>query len=385
MCDMSERSYEFTLHGNRMVAQTVNDTSFPDMDAAMIFSTLRDSLFPVPFCEYLKRYIFLKAGMHGSYRKIPFESYYETLVDAFHDTGTPASLNRGNTRLSLRAREWLQQRTVRRHVVLLLGFGLSMSPEDVNLFLTCGIHDHHLDDQNPLERICSYCYENRYGYSKMEQLWRIYQSDEAMDLKLARIAENQPRGREASQRVIEQDTALLRDLFLHKSDSGATFMILETRRRFQLLYDQVCKKIQSMRQSEKPVQPHDVEDVICSSIPKNQHGNLVSEMNSSLKAELAGKRMSRQRIHELLHRISEPNRYDLITLRFFLCAEPVARDSDPMILYKRFLRETNEDLEACGYSDLYTASPYECFILMCILSIDPLATYTDVLEMAYNN
>ena len=34
--------------------------------------------------------------------------------------------------------------------------------------------------------------------------------------------------------------------------------------------------------------------------------------------------------------------------------------------------------------ELYVANPYECFILMCILSDDPLGTYADVWEMAYD-
>ena len=40
-------------------------------------------------------------------------------------------------------------------------------------------------------------------------------------------------------------------------------------------------------------------------------------------------------------------------------------------------------LAACGYGGLYVATPYECFILMCILSEDPLSTYCDVWEMSY--
>ena len=34
---------------------------------------------------------------------------------------------------------------------------------------------------------------------------------------------------------------------------------------------------------------------------------------------------------------------------------------------------------------LYIANPYECFILMCLLSEDPLGTYSDVLEVSYRS
>ena len=32
---------------------------------------------------------------------------------------------------------------------------------------------------------------------------------------------------------------------------------------------------------------------------------------------------------------------------------------------------------------LYVANPYECFVLMCMLSVSPLETYTEVIEKSY--
>ena len=48
-----------------------------------------------------------------------------------------------------------------------------------------------------------------------------------------------------------------------------------------------------------------------------------------------------------------------------------------------FLDSTNEILEKCFMGKFYIQNPYECFLLMCMLSDDPLGTYADVWELSY--
>ena len=45
----------------------------------------------------------------------------------------------------------------------------------------------------------------------------------------------------------------------------------------------------------------------------------------------------------------------------------------------------NRILERCFLGELYVSNPYECFVLMCILSEEPLSTYADVWELSYQN
>ena len=40
--------------------------------------------------------------------------------------------------------------------------------------------------------------------------------------------------------------------------------------------------------------------------------------------------------------------------------------------------------EGCFLGELYISNPYECFVLMCILSEDPLGPYADVWEKSYD-
>ena len=51
--------------------------------------------------------------------------------------------------------------------------------------------------------------------------------------------------------------------------------------------------------------------------------------------------------------------------------------------YFRFQESTDEILEKCCMGQLYIQNPYECFVLMCLLSQDPLGTYADVWELSY--
>ncbi|MDR1616957.1 MAG: hypothetical protein LBR98_08100, partial [Syntrophomonadaceae bacterium] len=51
--------------------------------------------------------------------------------------------------------------------------------------------------------------------------------------------------------------------------------------------------------------------------------------------------------------------------------------------YTAFVDSANRMLNECLMGELYVANPYECFILMCILSDGPLAAYADVWEKSF--
>ena len=63
--------------------------------------------------------------------------------------------------------------------------------------------------------------------------------------------------------------------------------------------------------------------------------------------------------------------------------ETEAADANAKARYMSFIETTNRYLGQCLFGELYIANPYECFVLMCILSEDPLGIYADVLEMSY--
>ena len=76
-------------------------------------------------------------------------------------------------------------------------------------------------------------------------------------------------------------------------------------------------------------------------------------------------------------------RFDLITLIFFTYSQKVDEIPDAKKRLMAFVERTNAVLEQCSMGQLYVTNPYECFVLMCMLTESPLGTYAVVWEKAY--
>ena len=156
------------------------------------------------------------------------------------------------------------------------------------------------------------------------------------------------------------------------------------------LYDyEKIERVQKFRENKRlftkdDISESDIEHIICSAIPTDRHGNLTPSKASQLNEQFAGKRFSRQRIGEILTGNSEISRFDLITLNFFIYSQKTQEYPDAKQRYSKFLNSTNEILEKCSMGSFYIQNPYECFVLMCILTLDPLGTYADVWELSYD-
>lgn len=165
--DFTERAYD-------SMYDIVDDVNFREHDAELIYKALASRLKAIPFGNYLKRYIYKKAGLDGKYDEIPIKEYQNIIRDSFADNHTPASFTQVSSKLSALSKNWLTQKTVKRNVVFLLGFGLNMSLEDVNDFLTKALRESKINFKDPFEIICWYCYKNNYNYLKFEKLWQAY-------------------------------------------------------------------------------------------------------------------------------------------------------------------------------------------------------------------
>ena len=105
--------------------------------------------------------------------------------------------------------------------------------------------------------------------------------------------------------------------------------------------------------------------------------NTLINQTDELQAESA------EHFASLLHRQTLPERRDLITLNFYLWSQKEKDRLSPRKRFTAFTEDTNRLLSACGFGELYAAIPYECFLMMCLLTNDPLAVYTDVWERSY--
>ncbi|MDO5326531.1 MAG: hypothetical protein Q4G00_07380 [Clostridia bacterium] len=426
MSETNDRSYNFTSLAWDQLYNAVDHEYFQEKDADLIYEALEKSLHPVPFGDYLRRYIYKKCNMTvASFRDVPLKDYQAIIIDAFHENGVPASFTPTTAKLSALSKNWLTQQTVKRQVVLLLGFGLKMSVEDVNDFLYKALNEPTLNLQTPFEIICLYCYEHGYGYYKFQKLWEIYEQTEPNQLDMKLIYDGHPTGREASYQAIQDESKLISYLSGLKSKTGSR--IADTAYDcFQALYDQArdiiaeqyniaenedydmlmdrfrdqlshsdrmydFEKQEYLRRMDEKrahftrgqITESDLEHILCSSTPLDRHGNLTPAKFSTLNAQFEGKRFSRKHINDILLKKAEVERFDLITLNFLIYALQVDQMPNEKKRYIEFIESTNQILTNCSMGPVYVTHPYECFCLMCMLSVSPLETYTEVWEKSY--
>ena len=139
------QEYEFTRRAAQRFRQVVSLDSFEDEDADVIFHYLYKEMELVSFGDHLKRYIYERAELEEPFSEVPQEVYKEIVVDSFKETYTPKSMNPTSTKLSALVNNWLNQASVKRETVFLLGFGLKMTTEDVSDFLTRVLKEQDFD------------------------------------------------------------------------------------------------------------------------------------------------------------------------------------------------------------------------------------------------
>lgn len=428
MSDQDRSSLDFTGSAWESLYEAVDDTYFCDADADLIYKALSSRLRIVPFGDYLKRYICERAEMTEKYEEISVKEYQGIIRDSFADNCTPPSFEPTTARLSALSKNWLTQKAVKRNVVFLLGFGLAMSVDDVNMFLTKALREREINPKNPFEVICWYCYKNGYRYPRFRKLWDFYNTMpiNGKGKEVQFFEEEYTAGVRGEMRRIVDDATLMAHLSRLKSDGQASKISVSSRNHFNRLYDETRtvitgiynkmeedaqavelslyrdsmlrnarvsdteflqrmerKKLERRHYTADDISESDIEHILCSAIPVDHHGNLTPGKASKLNEAFAGKRFSRQHISEILAGNMDVDRFDLITLCFFLFSQKLDEFPSPKKRYIAFVESINAILTECSLGKLYIANPYECFVLMCILSEDPLGTYADVWELSY--
>lgn len=396
--------------------------TFRTKDYQVIFDFLLAKMNPIPFCDYLKRYIYIKAEMNGDYKEIGDDIYQKYIVDSFKKTETPPSFAPTSSKISALAKNWLKQPAVSRNTVFLLGFGLEMSADEVSEFLKKGILEGDFYFKNPREVIFRHCFENRLGYQKAMRLIDVYNAYNNSFLDA--LLEEKTVSAKRIFGNIQDSTELVKLLAKYnlniESVSGVT-----VQSRFDLLYDECRhiiagikqaeydreyeekfselkggllrnrrlfdfekkKEIENYRNTRKvftitDVTESDVEKHLCSGTPVDKNGNLTKISSSALSAHFAKKRLSKQHLTDINTGKSEPDRFDLITLKFFIVAEN-NQDESANTRWWNFVEETNEMLNECSMGELYIANPYDAFLQLCMLTDVPLATYDSVIEKSF--
>ncbi len=398
---------------------------FKTQEAKVIFNFIKGNMYLIPFGDYLKRYIYYKLNLTGDYREIDISVYQNYIKESFKETGTPSSFDTdASSKISSLAKNWLNQTVVSRKTVLLLGFGLKMTVDEVSGFLKKAIQEGDFYFKNPFEIICWYCYKNGFGFSKMQELLKSY-DHEIKNYETGLLNEETIGIRREFQQA-SSNRELLDLLQYHHLSIGYAYSFT-AKKLFDFLYGE-CKKIiadykqaeenwvfenelydfehalirkpyldsgkkksllKSFREkqkqiSDKDVTESDVEKFLCSGTPIDKKGNLTKFSVSSLSANFSKKRMSRQHINDIISGKVSVDRFDLITLKFFIVAHSNIHEKN-INRWWAFVDETNKMLNLCSMGELYIANPYDCFLQMCMLTDDPLSTYDSVIEKSYDN
>ena len=415
---------DFTFWARERFYDVADDPYFQQGDPQLIYDALKKQMRMVPFGEYLKRYIFEKAKMPGQYAQVPAKQYIDTLCMEFQDRQTPCSFRPTSVRLRSAARNWLEERTVSRSAVLLLGFGLGMSAADVNDFLTKALQEPGLNAKDPFEAICWYCYREGRGFGYFNELWAAYQDGPRPK---APPPPEDPDGTAAYGRRLSRvngEDELMAYLAGLPIAKGTRRQSVTARKTFDALYSEACGHVarilteasrddagiaarrleeelerndriwdeqrrERVRRAQEgytafraeDISPADMESVLFAAVPLDRHGNLLPLKSSELCEQFAGRRLSRKRISEILSGDAPITRFDLITLNFFNCSQ---RDTVKIRQrYADFIASSNALLKDCAMGPLYVVNPYECFLLMCMLTEDPLGTFADVWERSF--
>ena len=414
---------DFTHQARKSFLNVARDPYFRDCDCDLIYEMLKKRIRTVPFGDYLKRYIYTKAEMEGSYLDIPVSVYQEIICAEFADRSTPCSFTKTSVRLRNAAKNWLEQQTVNRNVVLLLGFGLGMDADDVNSFLSKALQEPELNAKDPFEAICWYCYRKGFGYLKFEDLWNRFR--EAPDSEMSGPDLDSTIHFNSRFSEVEDEEQLYAFLASLPIVHGTKRQSISARKRFDSMYLEARTLVagilteaekdraktragrledrlrandrlydyQKLRKiteekgnytvySAEDITPADLENVILSAVPKDENGNLTPMNHSALNRQFSGKRLTRQHLGEIISGQAPITRYDLLTLNFFVHSQ--AGGDSRKKRYTDFIESSNLLLGECNFGPLYAANPYEVFLLICMLADDPLGTYADVWEMSYD-
>ena len=405
--------YSFTIQANQYMSRILDSDEFYDMDTEAVTRELVHGLRVYSFCDYLKRYVYqtvdLKKELGKSFFEVTDEEYKQILVDSFKHFQAPVSLSESKVRRSNAIGKWLTQDSARRSTVFVLGFGLGMNDKEVSEFLTKVLKEEDFDFSNPVEVIYWYCYHFGFWYSRALSLIEEYQKMQISDSEKNKALRPSRKGFSDYQ-IRPDNPGYSWEILSSRKDFANTHAedlkrylaylkllgIQDTRekriyREFERLYDKSCTLIAEFMTREDEDGRHwrwneiaaaDVEKFLCSGAPVSKSGNITRKSSSLYSRHFKVKQLTRQNIEAILAEQVKPDRFDLITLQFLISSLEY-EDLPPEKRLQYFMDEINWILERCRLHGLYSANPYECFLMLCLLSEDPLMTYSDILEFSY--
>lgn len=384
----SDNALEYTVSAAEKMSSIIWNEDFLENDAEIIFDYLYNSMRLISFGDYLKRYIYVKAMIRDSFKDVPDKIYQDIILSEFTERHVPFSIRPTSTKARAIVGGWLKAETIRRESVFLLGFGLGMSVEDVSTFLTKALREQDFNYNDPSEVIYWFCIKNGFSFRRAMQFMEEYEKLEVCD-EPGDYLDRTVIIREYARSLPEKELlSFLRQL---KSVQREYPFSRTAREHFLLLLQEAKEEAAKIYKTyeELPdsatgadISDSSLEKIIYNGVPVDQRGNLMKASASKLKKQFADKRLTRQRIAAVSSGKMPVDRVDLITLFFFITAQR-AENVLPNERLRSFTVEMNDLLNQCYMGELNISNSYEAFVLMCLVTDWPMATFSEVWELSY--
>lgn len=391
--DSTVKTYEFTKRAVKKIGDIASADLFHELDdPKKIYYFLFQEAKIIPFCDYLKRYIYCNAELEqvGHFSEISNDVYKDIIIETFRENKVPFSFESSTERKNAIINGWLTKNVVSRTTVFLIAFGLGMTADDAKIFLTKVLKEEDFIFTDIKETIIWFCLCNNLTFSKAKELIEKYTSvkegivddDNANLINPADIC---------NENDLDQYIHYL--LIINKSGQGqqnAYKVFTEMYNVLGLKLEIINSKLEKLGEADIERNANSnysvlIERALYSGLKVNDHGNLPKASESSLFKQFDGKRLSRQRINYIIGHKGSIERFDLITLKFLQYAlEAEEKEELSLDRMAAYVDDTDKVLESCGMHGIYPVNPYEAFILLCLLSEFPLTEYNDVLSISYN-
>ena len=96
---ISHSPTQFTPRSEECFYSVVDSPDFSELDSQLIYRALLERLDPIPFGDYLKRYIYRAAGISQPFDTVPLTEYQDILLESFTNQDVPASFQPSTIRL----------------------------------------------------------------------------------------------------------------------------------------------------------------------------------------------------------------------------------------------------------------------------------------------
>ena len=351
----------------------------------------------VGFCGYLRRdlYRLMKRD-----RVLTDEKFEDVTVSAMNEyrrrsfkaCGAPFSFEGKEVKTD----RWLTQKNVSRDVVLLVGFGLRMEPEEVDDYFTKGLNQMGFSFINPREVICYYCYANNLSFTDYETIERICEK------RFNRLSEQERKVQadkamlvEFSKKRLVSDINYLYEYIVFLKCSGS---YEKGKNNALLQFEELADEVQSdylfeheaygdqeeaAENDREQRNSYLIEKALYSAVFfYDENNNLLKDTDETVENSLESYYLTRSKINKILKGKQGVSRFDLITL-YFYCFAAGCVNYDISVEERKerclaFIDEMNKILFKANMYKYNVTNPYECFILLCVMAEDPFGAFADL-------